>query len=174
MKKFIVLIAALFAALLIAGCASKPAAPSGPSAAELMASAKDKAPAGVLIGQATGKGSVDQVALRQIIRGMTYIVGEMADEQSAAGRLSAGVASEFKQTVATILSRANLGNAVKVEVGTGAGDMGYAVFYLDKAEALKEITKAVNLAKESVAAGNFNFSNFEAKFAIAITKEWKN
>jgi len=175
MKKFVVLIATLLAALLIVGCASKPsAAPSGPSAAELLASAKEKAPSGVLVAQATAKGSAEQTALRQLLRAMTFIVGEMIDEQSAAGRLSAGVASEFKANVSTLISKASLGKAVKVESGTGAGDMGYAVYYLGKAETLAEITTAVNLAKEQVSAGNFNFNNFDVKFAAAIAREWKN
>ena len=176
MKKLIVLIAALLAALLIVGCASKPAAPTGPSAAEMMSDAKNNAPSSALVGQATsksGKDRAEQNALLQIVRGMTYIVGEMVDEQAAGGRLTATVAADFKVAVNSALSRANLGNAVKVDSGVSAASEGWAVFYLDKGETQKEITKAVNLAKESVAAGNFNFSNYDAKFAVAAAREWK-
>jgi len=182
MKKMFVLVAALLAALLIVGCASKPAAPTGPSASELLSSAKGNAPDGALVGQATGRaGSADdsikraeQNAALQLIRAMTYIAGEMIDEQSAAGRLSAAVAADFKTNVQTALSRTAIGGeAVKVESGAGS-DMGYAVYYLTKADTQKILTKVVNLAKESVAAGNFNFSNFDAKFAAAAAREWKN
>jgi PBP1b-binding outer membrane lipoprotein LpoB len=182
MKKLIVLIAALLAALLIAGCTSKPAAPTGPSASELMASAKGNAPDGVLVAQATGRGGskedaikkAEQNAILQLVRGMSYIVSEMIDEQAAGGRLSASIASDFKSNIQTSLTRVSLAEVVKVESGTGAGDVGYAVYYLDKAETQKVLTKVVNAAKEVVAAGNFNFSNYDAKFAAAITKEWKN
>ena len=175
MKKLIVLIAALLAAMLIVGCASKPAAPSGPSAAELLASARSNAPDGVLVGQATAKGAADQTAMRQLLRAMNYLVGEMIDEQTTAGRLSAGAASDFKVSVTTIISRSTLPGAVKVDSGVSAAGDGYAVYYLEKGETLKEINKAVGLAKEQVGGtSNFNTSNFEAKFAATAAREWKN
>ena len=176
MKKFIILVAALLAAMLIVGCASKPAAPTGPSASELLAEAKGSAPAGTIVGQATsksGKSRAEQNAMSQIIRGLIYIVGEMIDEQAAGGRLTASAASDLKESVSSILSRAGLSDVVKVDSGASAAGEGWAVYSLSKADALKEITKAVNLAKESVSAGNFNFNNFDAKFAAALTKEWK-
>jgi curli biogenesis system outer membrane secretion channel CsgG len=176
MKKFIVLITALLAALLIAGCASKPAAPTGPSAAELMSDAKNSAPSDAIVGQATarsGKDRAEQNAINQIVRGLGSLVAEMVDEQSAAGRLSATVASDFKQAVVTALSKSNLGSVKKVDSGVSAAGEGWAVYALGKAETLAEVTKAVNLAKETVAAGNFNLSNFDAKFAAAAGKEWK-
>ena len=172
MKKLIVLMAALFAALVIVGCKTPP--PAGPSAAELLASAKGNAPDGVLVGLATAKGSAEQTAMSQIKRGMIYIVGEMIDEQAAGGRLSASAANDLKTSVNSILSRASLANVVKVDSGLSAAGDGWAVYYLSKADTLSEITKAVNLAKESVAAGNFNLNNFDAKFAAAIAREWKN
>ena len=176
MKKFIVLITALLAVLLIAGCASKPAAPTGPSAAELLADAKNSAPSGALVGQATSKSGqqrAEQNAILQIIRGMQYITAEMVDEQAAAGRISAGAAAEFKNGVNSVLSRTNLSNVTKVDSGVSVAGEGWAVYSLDKSETQKELTKAVNLAKESIAAGNFNFSNFDAKFAAAAAREWK-
>jgi len=169
MKKFFVLIAVLLAALFVVSCASKP--PAGPTAAELLASAKGNAPAGTLVGQATSRGNAEQGAINQLSRGLGYIAGELIDEQAASGRLSAAVASEFKQKVNLGLTRVAI-DAVKVESGAGS-DMNYAVYALDKSEALKSLTKAVNLAKEEVAAGNFNLSNFDAKFAAAAAREWK-
>jgi len=176
MKKLIVLIAALLAALLIAGCASKPAAPTGPSAAELLSNARGGAPDGVLVGQATAKGgSADQTAMRQLLRAMSYLAGEMIDEQAAGGRLTSSAASDFKVNVSTMISRSTLTGAVKVDSGTSAAGDGWAVYYLDKGEALKELNKAVGLAKEQVAGtSNFNTNNFDAKFALAAAREWKN
>jgi len=181
MKKFIVLVAALLAALFIVGCASKPAAPSEPSASDLLASAKGNAPSGVLVGQAIAKqGSredsirrAEQNAALQIIRAIQYIAGEMIDEQVTSGRLSASVVSDFKTTINTALSRTGI-DAVKVESGAGAGDTGYAVSYLDKAGTLKVFNSAVTASKESVSGTrNFNNDNFDAVFARAAAREWK-
>jgi hypothetical protein len=180
MKNLIVLFAPLMAALLITGCASKP--PAGPSANDMLADAKGKAPAGTIVGQAIVKGSKDssaqsraeQSALSQIKRGLTYIASEMIDEQAAAGGLTASVATELKQNVSTALSRATLENTVKVESGADGAFVAYAVYYIDKGEALKEFTKAVNAAKEVVSARNFNTNTFDATFAKAAAREWKN
>jgi len=181
MKKFIVLIAALLAALFIAGCASKPAAPSGPSASDLLASAKGNAPSGVLVGQAVAKqGSkedsikkAEQNAMLQILKAIQYIATEMVDEQTTSGRISAANSAEFKQTLNLAISRSSIGDAVKVESGAGAGDTGYAVYYLDKAGALKIFNVAVTAAKEAVSARNFNNDNFDSWFAKAAAREWK-
>jgi len=179
MKKLIVLTAALLAALFIVGCASTP---TGPSASDLMSSAKNNAPAGTLVGQAIGTAGKDQAAAtkkaeqnaaNQLVRGLSYIVSEMIDEQSAGGRVSAAVAPEFKQKINVGLSRVSIAEAVKVDSGVGSGDVGWAVYYLTKDEAQKILTKVVNLAKEEVAAGNFNFSNYDAMFAKAAAREWK-
>jgi len=179
MKKLIVLIAALTAALLIAGCASTP---SGPSAAELMAAAKNNAPAGTLVAQATGTAGKDkdaatkkaeQNAVLQLTRGLIYIAGEMIDEQAKSGGIASGVAGDFKSNVNTALQRVAMTEAVKVESGVGAGDVGYAVYYLTEAEAQKILAKAVNAAKEVVAAGNFNYSNYVAMYNKAAAREWK-
>jgi len=175
MKKLSVLIAILVAAMFVVGCASTPK-DTRPSASDLLAETKSSAPVGALVGQATassGQKKAEQNAMAQIIRGMMYIVGEMVDEQVTAGRLTAAVGTSFKQTVNNYLGTASLVNVTKVDSGVGNGDAGWAVYALSKDETLKEITKAVNLAKESVAAGNFNFNNFDAKFAVAAGREWK-
>jgi hypothetical protein len=178
MKKLIVLIAALLAAMLIVGCVSTP---SGPSASEMMASAKNNAPSGTLIGQAIGTAGKDrdaaikkaeQNAVLQIVRGLQYLVGDMIDEQSASGKVSAAVAPEFKQKVNLGLTRVSLVEVVKVESGA-AGDTGYAVYSLNKTEAQKVLVKVVNAAKEEVAAGNFDFNNYDASFNKAAAREWK-
>jgi len=182
MKKLSVIVAALLAALFIAGCASSAPASSGPSASDLMSSAKNNAPDGTLIGQGSAKEKdkdasekkAQERALFGLAKGMIYIVGELVDEQVASGRLASSVSDEFRQLVTTILSRTVIRDAVKVDSGFGSGDTAWAVYYLTKADTLKAINVAVNSAKEQVAAGNFNTSNFDAKYAAAIAREWKN
>ena len=177
MKKVIVLIAALLAVMFVVGCASKPAA--GQTADGLMALAKGRAPAGTLVGQATVKGSKDssqerraeQTAMKQFERALNYIAGQLIDDQSS--RLSNP--SGFKQTVSTAISRASFDGALKIESGVDGAYVAWAVYSLDKDEALKEVAKAVNAAKEAVqGSANFNLAGFDAKFAAAAAREWKN
>jgi len=181
MKKFSVIVAAFIAALFIAGCASSAPASSGSTANDLMSSAKNNAPIGTLVGQGSVKEKdkdasekkARERAYFQLVRGLSYITKEMIDEQVASGRLSSSVSGDFERLVATALSRSSLGNAVRQESGFGADNTAYCVFYLTKADALKEVTNAVNAAKEQVAAGNFNLDNFDAKYAVAAAREWK-
>jgi len=176
MKKLSVMIAVLIAALFVVGCAS------GPTASEMMSNAKGSAPDGALVGQATAKESSKDAstkksqdrALSQLVRGMAFIVGELVDEQVASGRLSSNVSDEFRRLVISALSSTPLNGARRLEQGFGAGDTAWSVFYIEKAEALKEVTNAVNAAKKSVAAGNFNLDGFDAKFSAAAAREWKN
>jgi hypothetical protein len=178
MKKLIVLIAALVAALFVVGCATKP---TGPTAAELMSEAKSGAPAGTIVGQGTARGTKDNAAssqatqrsLASIKRALVYLAGEMVDAQVTAGRVSSSVSGEFKQAIGNALDKAALNGAVKVDSGADSAFVSWAIFSLSKEEALKELTTAVNSAKDVVSAGNFNFSDFEAKYPLAASKEWK-
>jgi len=177
MKKLIVLIAALMAVMFVVGCATN----KGPTASELMASAKGSVGDGNLIGQATAKeGSKEasekkakERALFQIVRAMSYIVKEMADEQIASGRLSANVSDQFNTLVTTALQRSSLGSVQKADGGFDGSDTAWVIYYQSKADTLKEVTNAVNAAKREVAASNFNFDNFNAKFDAAAAREWK-
>ena len=174
MKKLIVMAAALLAALFIVGCAST----GGPVASDLMSNAKGDAPDGTLVGQATA-GSVQQAEQRaklQLVKGLAYIAKELIDEQVASGRLSNSVSSDFQTYVNTALTNSSLSSAVKVGSGTDTTKekKAWAVYYLERGDALKEVNAAVTAAKKEVAAGNFNTDNFNAKFAAAISREWKN
>jgi len=181
MKKLIVIVAALLATLLIAGCASTP---SGPTASEMMSSAKGNAPDGSLIGQGTApttgkdKDAAEKKAQDnarfQLVRAMTFIVKDLVDEAVAQGRLTSGTGEEFRQSVNTALSRSTLPGATKVDSGFGAGDVAWCVYYLDKGDVLKIINAAVNAAKEVVSAAAFNTNNFDAKYGPVAAKEWKN
>ena len=180
MKKLIVLIAVLMAAMLVVGCVSTP---SGPSASEMMASAKGNAPDGSLIGQGTGTAGKDKEAAAkkaqenarfQLVRAMSAIVKDLVDEAVAQGKLTSGTGEEFRQSVNTALTRSTLPGAVKVDSGFGAGDVAWCVYYLEKADVLKIINAAVNAAKEVVSAGPFNTNNFDAKYGPVAAKEWKN
>jgi len=179
MKKSILLVAVLLSALFIAGCAS---APAGQSSNEMMSSAKNNAPDGSLIGQGTAKEKDKDASMKkaesnarfQLVRAMSYIVKELVDDAVSAGRLTTGVAEDFRQSINTALTRSILGNAVKQDSGFGADNTAWVVFYLSKGDTLKEINNAVNAAKELHAAGPFNTNGFDAKFDAAIAREWKN
>jgi len=177
MKKLIVLIAALLAALFVAGCASKPAAPTGPSAADLMADTRSGAPSGVVVGQATGasQSAAETNAINQLRRGLKYIVGESVDAQVQSGRLTSAVSTDLKQTIGTVLDRTPLSGAVKVGSGADGSGRGYAVYSIDKASALSLINSAATTAKETVqGSGNFNPNNgFDDQFVKAAAREWK-
>jgi hypothetical protein len=181
MKKLIVMIAALLAALLIAGCASKP--PAGPSASELMASAANNVPPGVLVGQATATAGKDKDAAAkkaesnarfQLVRAMSFIAKDLVDDAVSAGKLTSSVAEPFYQSITVALGRSTFRDVVKVDSGFGAGDTAWAVYYLDKANVLKELNQAVNAAKELHAAGPFNTNGFDAKYSIYSAREWKS
>jgi hypothetical protein len=87
--------------------------------------------------------------------------------------VASAVAGEFKQSITTGLDRAGLGGAQQVGSGADAAFRSWAIYSLSRDEALKEISAAVNAAKEKVAAGNFNLGDFDSKFANAAAKEWK-
>jgi len=180
MKKLFVLFAVLLAALFVVGCASKP--PAGPTAAELMAEAKSGAPMGALVGQATAQGSKDnsavnkaeQNAMGQIKKGLVSIVAEMLTAQVQEGRLQSATAEEFRTSVNGLLQMASLTGIQRVDSGNDAAFKSWAIVALSKAEALKEITSAVNAAKRDVSgSSNFSLDGFDAAFAKAADKEWK-
>jgi hypothetical protein len=179
MKKMVVMIAVLCAALFLAGCVS-----SAPPASEGMASAKSSAPAGTLVGQATApKGSSKDETMKksetsaksQLVRAMTFIVKDMVDEAVTAGTVAAAVAEDFRLGINSNLSRSNLNGAVKAGQGEGAGGVWYTVLYMDKAEVVKEINTAVNASKQAnPAAGAFTTDNIDKAFSTYADREWKN
>jgi len=174
MKKLSVLLAVLLAALFVVGCASKP--PAGPAAADLLAEAKVGAPSGTLVGQATASSqrTAENNAAAMIKRALKYIVGELVDAQVQSGRVSTSISTQLKQTTNTALDSAGLNGIHKVDSGADTAGRGWAVYALNKDEALKEINIAVTAAKEDVAAGNFNPSEgFDAIFLKAAGMEWK-
>ena len=177
MKKVIVLIAVLLTALFAVGCASKPApAPSGPSAADLMAGAKGSAPMGALVGQAAAgnQTTAERNAMNQLKRAMNYIAGQLVDAQVQSGRVSSAVSSDLKTNIATALDRGSLEGAQKVDSGADSTGRGWAVYSIDKANALKLITAAVNTAKDAVSAGNFNPNQgYDDAYNKAAGMEWK-
>ena len=178
MKKLSVLIAALLAALFIAGCAST----GGPSASDMLAEAKNKAPEGSLVGQGTGTAGKDTDAAAkkaeenakfQFRRAMSWIVKEMVDDAVTAGRLSSGVAEDFRQSINTAITRVQLTGATKADAGIAAGNVAWAVYYMEKGDVLKAVTACVNAAKQDHPAGAFNLDGFDAKFKAAANREWK-
>jgi len=176
MKKVIVLIAALLAALFVVGCkTAAPAAPAGPSASELMASARGGAPMGVMVGQGTASSQrqAEQNAANRLKRGLGYIAEQLVDAQVQSGRLAASVSGDLKSTMNAALENVSI-SAQRVDSGADSTGRGWAVYSLDKASALQAVTAAANAAKEKVAAGNFNPSNgFDDAYAKAAAMEWK-
>jgi PBP1b-binding outer membrane lipoprotein LpoB len=177
MKKLSVLIAALLAALFIAGCAT-----TGPSASDMLAEAKNKAPDDSLVGQGTGTAGKDTDAAAkkaeenakfQFRRAMSWIVKEMVDDAVTAGRLTSGVAEDFRQSINTAITRVQLTGATKADAGIAAGNVAWAVYYMEKGDALKAVTACVNAAKQDHPAGAFTLDGFDAKFKAAAAREWK-
>jgi hypothetical protein len=174
MKKLTVLITALVVALFIAGCAT-----SGPTVNDKLNDAKSNAPAGALIGQGSAKeGSLDAAekkakdrAYFALVKGMNFIVKDIIDDAVTAGRLTTADADALKINVQNALSRSALNRAVKVDAGTIGKDEAWAVYYLTKEDALKEIDAAV--AASNPPRG-FNTNAFEAKYPAAANREWKN
>jgi hypothetical protein len=177
MKKLIVLIAALTAVLFIAGCVT-----SGPTVSDKLSEAKNSAPPGTLVGQGSAKeGSKEAAekkakdrALFALIKGMMFIANDLVDEAVTAGRIASADGTILKQNITEALSRSALNRVTKVDAGTIGKDEAWAVYYMTKDDVLKEIDAAVNSAKEKVSARNFNTNNFDAKYPIAASREWKN
>jgi len=97
----------------------------------------------------------------------------MVDAQVSAGRVDSSVSGSLKQAINNALDKAALNGAVKVASGADSAFVSWAIFSLNKDEALKEISTAVTSAKTVVSAGNFNLSDFEAKYPLTASKEWK-
>ena len=174
MKKLIVLIAALMAALLIAGCATKPPAPTGPTAADLIADAKSGASGVVAHATSSSQSAAEQNAINNLKRGLKFIVGELADAQVKSGRLTSDLAGGVKQNMATALDRIPPSGAVKVGSGVDGANRGWAVYSINQDSALQLITTAFNAIKDSVPVGNFTPSNgFADQFNKAAAQEWK-
>jgi len=168
MKKFVVIIAALCAALAV-GCASTP------PASDMMASAKNGAPDGALVGQATGSSEqmADADAKYQLTRAMSFIVKDMVD--AAVAVIDSVVADQFRQQgVNTALGKLNLSGAVKQ--GSGKGKDGYwAVYSMDKSEVTRAINQAVASGKAAFpAAAPFTIEGrIDKAYAAQAAKEWK-
>jgi len=174
MKKLIVTIAALTAALFIAGCAT-----SGPTVSDKLSEAKSSAPAGTLIGQGSAKESSKEAAEKKakdrayfaLVKGITFIAKDIIDDAVTAGRLATGDADALKLNVQNAIARSALNRAVKVDAGTIGKDEAWAVYYMEKADVLKEIDAAV---AASNAPRGFNTNSFEAKYPAGANREWKN
>jgi len=175
MKKLMVMIAVLTAALFIAGCATT----GGPTVSDKLSEAKSNAPAGVLIGQGTAKESSKEAAEKKakdraifaLVKGMNFIATDIVDDAVTAGRLTTADATTLKQSISSALTRSALNRAVKVDSGTIGKDEAWAVYYLDKADVLREIDAAV--AASNPPRG-FNTNSFDSKYPAAANRDWKN
>jgi len=171
MKKIGVLVAVLCAALVVVGCTSLP------SASEGMASAKNKAPEGAVVGQATGSSlkQAEDSAKSQIARAMTFIVKDMVDAAVAAGKIQQTAADDFRAGVNTTMRNSGLPGTQKVESGEGKGKQFYAVYYMEKADVVKVINSAVTAAKaQHPQAASFTTDGIDAAYRTYSAREWKS
>jgi hypothetical protein len=173
MKKVVVIIAALCAALVVVGCAS------APSASDMMSKAKNSAPSGALVGQATGNTDqkADSDAKYQLVRGMSAMVKDMVDAAVADKTLQAGAPTEtFRQGVVTALTRISLSSAKKLGSGQGSGKVYWAVYSMDKSDVTRVLTQAVNASKQlNASASAFTIDKYiNAAYANQSGREWKN
>jgi hypothetical protein len=172
MKKVVVIIAALCAALVVVGCASTP------SASEMMSGAKNGAPMDTLVGQATGDSEQKAAdnAKYQLARAMSFIVKDMVDATVASGVIQSAPAETFRLGVNTALTRINLSGAVKQGSGVGSGKVYWAVYYMDKSEVIKVINQAVTASKQAnPGAAAFSVEKYiDQAYATHAAREWKN
>jgi len=172
MKKVVVIIAALCAALVVVGCASTP--PAG----DMMANAKNGAPADALVGQATGDSEqrAEANAKYQLARAMSEMVKDMVNAAVAAGVLQSAPAETFRQGVNTALTRNNLTGAVKRGAGVGSGKVYWAVYSMDKAEVIRVINNAVTASKQvNTTANAFTIDKYiDNAYSTHQAREWKN
>jgi len=173
MKKIVVIIAALCAALVVVGCASTP--PAG----DMIASAKNGAPSDALVGQATGDSEQKAIdnAKYQLARAMSFIVKDMVDAAVAEGVIQSAPAETFRQGVNTALGRINLSAAVKQGSGVGSGKVYWAVYSMDKPEVVKVINQAVSASKQAYpnTVNAFTVDKYIDKaYSTYQAREWKN
>jgi len=171
MRKLTGMVAAVCAALFIAGCAS------GPTASEEMASARKNAPDGALVGMATDSDAakVDARAKRQLGRAISSIVKNMIDADIAAGKLTPEAASKFQESVLLTVTSSKLEGAEKLG-GNSKGKEAWAAYYIEKAAVVKEINAAVSAAKAAYpAASGFTIEGkIDQEFRTAAARDWKN
>jgi hypothetical protein len=175
MKKIILMIAALCAALAVVGCASSP---SSPPASEMMASARRNAPEGTVVGQATGSDAskADSDAKYQITRAISFMVKDMVEEAVAADVVEYTPAEAFRQGVNTALTRISMSAAVRQDSGMGSGKVYWAVYYMDKSEVVKVINQAVAASKAvNPDAAAFSIEDrIDKAYSTHAAREWKN
>jgi len=172
MKKIVVIVAVLCAALVVVGCASEP------PASDMMSSAKSNAPGDALVGQATGTDAqkAEANAKYQLARAMSAMVKDMVDAAVAANVIQSAAAETFRKGVDTALVRNNLTSAVKQGAGVGKGKVYWAVYYMGKTEVIKVINNAVAASKQV----NTNVSAFtidkyiDKAYSTHQPRDWKN
>lgn len=173
-----VICAAICAALAVSGCGS------APSASDDMEAARRNAPQGVLVGMATAKESshdesmikAEAQARLQLVRAINSIVTKMVRNDAAAGKLEPAVAADFKHGVISKITMSKLDSAVKQGQDVSKEGICWAVFYMEKADVIREINQAVAAVKAAYpAAASFSIEDkIDEEFKNAASREWKN
>jgi predicted small secreted protein len=173
MKRIIGVIAMIcLTAALVVSCATAPAASEG------IQKARSGVPSGALVASATDKNAADseKAAKLQLIRAITSMTRNMIQAAANAGEISGDISSGLQQGTATALSRSQLNSAIRQGYGEGKGKQFWTVMYMEKADIVAEINRALAAAKQITSgADSFNFnSRIDAEYQAAIARTWSN
>jgi len=158
MKKILVMILSLCAALAFLACASKPPASSGmpPN----IANARRDAPEDVLVGIGNAKmGTVAQSrniaatrARAEISNTLDSMVKNMVRDYTASSEVDPQAALAFQENITVTLSKSNLSGAVIINEEPDSDGQWWCVMHLSKANVAKEISQAQAAARLAVPA----------------------
>jgi hypothetical protein len=112
----------------------------------------------------------------QLILAMTFMTQNMIDEAVAAGEIATGAAQALIRDAAAALSKSPLNGAVRHGQGVGQGDIHWTVMYMEKAEVVGEINRALALALLTApdTEGFSIDSRIDEEFQRAAASEWTN
>jgi len=176
MKRMIKVIAAVCAALFVAGCATVP------NASDSLGDARRNAPNNSLVGLAavkanknTGPKLAETQAKYQLARAMTFMLKDMVDDAVAKGQVQSGPAEEFRAAINDALSKNSLPSAVKLGDGPAKSGMYWAAYCMSKEDVVKLLGDAVNGAKARFPAmGAFTIDGrIDAAYATQSSKKWE-
>jgi len=181
MRKILIAILPLFAALVILSCAStKP--PVSKGMPHNIANARRNAPEDVIVGignakSATVAQSRNIAAARaraEISNTMDSMVKNMVRDYTASSEVDPQAALAFQENITVTLSKSNLSGAVIINEEPDNDGQWWCVVHLSKANVAKEITQAQAAAKLAVPA----MSSFDAEkrmndaFEQARKEDW--
>jgi hypothetical protein len=160
-------------AAFVAGCATAPAASEG------IQKARSGAPSGSLVASATGDSAANsERATKEVLaRALTTITTSIIRDAATANEINNDVAGELVTRTTNAISRSQFSSAIKQGNGEGKGKQFWTVFYMEKADVVAEINRAVTAAKNDIGASAASFSitsRIDEKYQAAIGRTWSN